>query len=181
MSVEPPLRSSSIYQFICSEQMKFLGVVQRSDVWTSQTVEPRWLQGTTEGGSGRSKQTGGRPRRNQGNPIRPLPLTMCDRAEGRRVYRIRKTLRSNQWFCDRKGSLTCAMLSSTSSSSRLYWLFYRQPNYVANRMTACRRVNHERRLILISHAIVTLWCPSLPYGHSYKASCASQIGLSRHL
>jgi len=28
---------------------------------------------------------------------------------------------------------------------------------------------------------LTLWCPLLPYGYSYKASCDMQTGLSRHL
>jgi len=28
---------------------------------------------------------------------------------------------------------------------------------------------------------LTLWRPLLPYGYSYKASCAGQTGLSRHL
>jgi len=39
----------------------------------------------------------------------------------------------------------------------------------------------ESRLTSASWHTLTLWRPLLPYGYSYKASCASQTGLSRHL
>jgi len=40
-------------------------------------------------------------------------------------------------------------------------------------------VNEEHMQSFMSR--LTLWCPLLLYRYSYKASCASQTGLSRHL